>query len=253
MLAAIACLVPLLWAGPATAATGSTAILDAGGQRQWISCAGDGSPTVVIASGLRADHRMWRSVLGPLRERTRVCITDRPGLGSSPDRVGSTRTDAGEHAAELSAVLEAAGETGPFIVVGHSYAGLIARAFAVQHPDSVAGMLLLDAVYPGIHRTFLPSYASPWHEGGTTIDMAASERATRGLSLGDRPLIVIAAGDPKDATSWAARKWNREQARAARLSRAGRLWFARTSGHVIQRDQPTIVVKAVDALLAQTR
>jgi pimeloyl-ACP methyl ester carboxylesterase len=151
----------------------------------------------------------------------------------------------------LRALLAKAGEAGPFILVGHSYAGLIVRAFAATYPQDVAGVMLLDAVYPGIQRTFLPSYHGPWHEGGTLIDMDASERATAGgPNLGSTPLVVITAGDPKNGTSWADRKWNQEQARAARLSTVSWHWFARQSGHVIQQDQPAIVLRGVRQLLA---
>lgn len=247
-------LAAVLAATAAASAADLTAILDAGGQRQWISCTGSGSPTIVIASGLGADHTMWRKVVKPMSTRTRVCITDRPGLGSSPNRRGTQTTDAGMHARELHDVLAAAGEQGPFILIGHSYAGLITRAYAAAYPDQVAAMLLLDAVWPGIHRDFLKSYASPWHEGGTRIDMAASERATNGgPDLGAKPLIVIAAGDPAKVTSSTGRSWNRHQGAAARQSTNGRLWFAKKSGHKIQLDQPAIVLRAVDQLLAQSR
>ena len=245
----------LVTLAPAASAAGSVdRVFTAAGQRQWISCSGTGSPTVVISSGLGASSSMWSKVLKPLRAQSRVCISDRPGLGKSPARSGSTRTDAGEHADELHALLAAAGETGPFVLIGHSYAGLIVRAYAASHPDEVTGVLLLDAVYPGIHRTFLPSYHGPWHEGGTTISMSASERATRGgPDLGDTPLIVITAGDPKKATSWADRKWNAEQARAAALSTNAEHLFATSSGHVIQRDDPAIVIAAVKRLLEKAR
>jgi pimeloyl-ACP methyl ester carboxylesterase len=238
----------------ASADSGSfSRIIDAGGQQQWISCGGHGSPTVVISSGLGADHRMWSKVLDRMRQQTRVCISDRPGLGSSPPRRG-VHTDAGQHAQELADLLSAAGEHGPYLLVGHSYAGLIVRAFAAQRPRQVAGVMLLDAVYPGIDHTFLPSYRSPWHEGGTLIDMAASERATQGgPNLGAKPLVVITAGDPAKATSWADRKWNAEQATSARLSRDSQHWFARKSGHVIQQDQPAIVIRGLRWLLGQIR
>jgi pimeloyl-ACP methyl ester carboxylesterase len=252
----VAALLLLATALPTAAMADSTivqGVVEAGGQRQWISCSGTGSPTVVISSGLAADHRMWSKVLGPMRAQSRVCISDRPGLGSSPKRKG-VRTDAGQHAAELHALLAEAGEKGPFILVGHSYAGLIVRAFAASYPRQVAGVMLLDAVYPGIQRTYLPSYRGPWHEGGTLINMTRSERATKGgPNLGSIPLLVITAGDPAKATSWADRKWNTEQARSARLSTNSRHWFARRSGHVIQVDQPAIVMSGLRWLLGQVR
>jgi hypothetical protein len=226
-------------------------VFDAGGQRQWISCGGSGSPTLVLAAGLGDTHETWTKVINPLRRMTRVCEYDRPGLGSSPAR-RTPRTNAGKHARELRALLAAAGEKGPFVMLGHSYAGLLVRAFAAQYPKDVAGVLLLDAVYPQIARTFLPSYHGPWHEGGTIINMTASERATHGgPDLGGTPLVVITAGNPKDVGSWADRKWNAEQARTARLSTNSRHWFAKNSGHSIQKDQPAILIEGVRWLLAQ--
>lgn len=229
-----------------SAAQAAGQVVDAAGQRMWISCTGTGGPTAVLINGLRSDHSIWDPVVKRLARQTRVCVADRPGLGSSPKRKGSTRTDAGEHADELRAALAAAGESGPYVLIAHSYGGLIARAFVAQTPDDVDGIMLVDAVYPGIQRTFLPSYSGDWHEGGTTIDMGASEKATNGgPSMGDLPLVVITAGTPGNGSSWADRKWNREQARTARLSTQGRHWFAKRSGHVVQRDQPGIIVKGL--------
>ena len=245
----VASVLVLLVAAPSRA---DTAIVPAEGQRQWISCRGEGSPTTVLINGLRSDHTIWSSVVRGIAQRTRVCLTDRPGLGSSPQRRGSQRTDAGEHARELAAALNAAGERGPYLLVAHSYGGLIARAFAAQRPSEIAGMMLVDAVYPGIHRTFLPSYRGDWHEGGTVIDMDASERATKGgPDLGSTPLVVLTAGKPGNGSSWADRKWNQEQRRAATLSDVSVHWFARKSGHVIQRDQPARVTAALDWLLTR--
>lgn len=227
-------------------------VVTADGQRMWVSCSGEGAPTAVLINGLRSDHTMWRPALTGMTRQTRVCEVDRPGLGSSPKRRGSQRTDAGEHADELRAALTAAGETGPFVLVAHSYGGLIARAFTAQTPDDVAGVMLVDAVYPGIHRTFLPSYSGDWHEGGTTIDMDASEKATRGgPKMGDTPLVVITAGEPGNGSSWADRKWNRQQAKAARLSSQSVHWFAKKSGHVVQRDQPGIIAKGLRWILSR--
>ena len=128
------------------------------------------------------------------------------------------------------------------------------RSSAATHPDEVAGVLLLDAVWPGIHREMGPGYSSPWNEGGTKVDIAASSRAARGgPDLGATPLIVISAGDPASVTSRNGRLWNRRQADAAQLSTRGELWFAKQAGHKIQLDSPRIVLRAIDRLLAQAR
>ena len=227
-------------------------VIEASGQRQWIRCQGSGTPTVVLVSGLRADHTMWSKVEQPLASNTRTCVVDRPGLGSSPPRRGNTQTDAGEHARELQSALQAAGESGPYLLIGHSYGGLIVRAFTRLFPEQVSSVLLLDTVWPTIYRDFLPSYASPWHEGGTSVDLKNSARVIGSdFTFADRPLIVIAAGEPGNGSSWADRKWFREQRRMAKLSTNGALWVAKRSGHVIQQDQPAIVMRAVRNLISQ--
>ncbi len=246
-----ATLVHTLAAVPA-GADESGRVIEAGGQSQWVRCQGSGIPTVVLVSGLRADHTMWSKVEQRLASITRTCVVDRPGLGSSPTRRGGMRTDAGDHARELHAALQAAGEGGPYLVIGHSYGGLIVRAFTRLFPDEVTSVLLLDTVWPSIYRDFLPSYGSPWHEGGTSVDLKASDRVIGSdFSFGARPLIVIAAGEPGNGSSWADRKWFREQRRMAKLSSAGELWVAKRSGHVIQQDQPAIVLRAVRTLINQ--
>jgi len=243
---------------PAWAEPSGGRVVQAAGQGQWVRCSGQlnqpGEPTIVLVSGLRADHTMWSKVERRLARVGRTCIVDRPGLGASPDRRGSKNTDAAEHAAELQAALQAVGEPGPYLVIGHSYGGLIVRALAAQNPSAVRAVLLLDSVWPSIYRDFLPSYGSPWNEAGTRIDLAATEDLTsRGFTLGDRPLIVIEAGSPGNGSTWADRRWRQQQRAMANLSTNGRHWVAKRSGHVIQRDQPGIILRAVRSLFAELR
>lgn len=228
-------------------------VFSAGGQRQWISCAGTGSPTVVVVSGLGASSSMWREVTPAFTKRTRTCVYDRPGLGKSPSRSGSRTTNAKQHARELHALLTTVGETGPVVLVAHSYAGLIARAYVKQYSTDVAGALLLDAVYPGIETNYLPSYRHDWNEGGTVIDMSASSAAAAS-SFGSMPLVVITAGDPEPgAPKWVVRLWNRMQDAAARLSTDSVHVVAARSGHVVQSDQPAVVIKGVSELVSAVR
>lgn len=243
---------PAQLALPAQAAEDGGQIISAAGQEQWVRCQGTGASTIVVISGLRADHRMWSKVDERLAKLSRTCIVDRPGLGASPARTGSSRTDAGEHARELQAVLQAAGETGPYLLIGHSYGGLVVRAFTRLFPDEVSSALLLDTVWPTIYRDFLPSYASPWHEGGTSVDLKTSAQIIGpDFTFADRPSIVIAAGMLGNGASWADRTWLREQRRMANLSNEGDFWIAKRSGHVIQQDQPGIVLRAVGNLLSK--
>jgi pimeloyl-ACP methyl ester carboxylesterase len=75
-----------------------------------------------------------------------VVAYDRAGLGWSDP--APTPHDAHTSARDLHAALQAAGIPGPYVVAGHSYGGLVVRAFADLYPDEVAGMVLIDASHP---------------------------------------------------------------------------------------------------------
>jgi pimeloyl-ACP methyl ester carboxylesterase len=118
-------------------------LVDIGGYSLHIHCVGTGSPTVVLDAGLGGTSLDWNLVQPQLSRLTRVCAYDRAGMGWS-DTSPAARTPA-QIAGELHTLLGKAGIAGPYILVGHSLAGKNVRMFALQHPDEVAGMVLVDA------------------------------------------------------------------------------------------------------------
>ena len=120
-----------------------------------LDCRGTGSPTVVLFNGLGEFSASWARIVDGISEVTRVCAYDRPGQGWSDDL--PEPQDAAAASADLHAVLEAAGETGPLVLVGHSIGGPYAMTYAHQYPEDVAGMVLVDGTSP--HQfTAIPSY-----------------------------------------------------------------------------------------------
>jgi pimeloyl-ACP methyl ester carboxylesterase len=94
--------------------------------------------------GLSAD---WGAVQARLAARgVRSCAYDRAGLGRSDP--GPKPRDGHAIVADLEKLLAASGEPGPYIYVGHSMAGIHARLFAGRNPDSIAGLVLVDAATP---------------------------------------------------------------------------------------------------------
>jgi pimeloyl-ACP methyl ester carboxylesterase len=123
--------------------------VDVGGYSLHIYCTGeniDGSPTVILEQGLGGTSAAWARVQPEIARTTQVCSYDRAGMGWS-DASREPR-DAEHIAAELNRVLKAAGVPGPYVLVGWSFGGLYARAYAGQFPDEVAGMVLLDSSHP---------------------------------------------------------------------------------------------------------
>ena len=118
-------------------------LVDVGGHRLHLQCAGQGRPTVVLETGLGAWSSHWALVQPVVAGATRVCAYDRAGLGWSEP--GPPPRGAGRIAGELRALLRQADAPGPYVLVGHSNGGLYARRYAGLYPDEVAGLVLLDA------------------------------------------------------------------------------------------------------------
>jgi pimeloyl-ACP methyl ester carboxylesterase len=122
--------------------------VDIGGRRLHASTAGAGrpGPTALFLTGLGCPLDVWARVQGEVARSMPTVAYDRAGLGGS-DRAPGPRT--GQAAVDdLDRLLEAIGEPGPYVLVGHSYGGLLARLFADRHPDRTAGMVLVDSSHP---------------------------------------------------------------------------------------------------------
>ncbi|WP_299448005.1 alpha/beta fold hydrolase [uncultured Phycicoccus sp.] len=121
-------------------------LVDVGGYRLHLHCVGTGAPTVVLLNGLGETSPQWARVLPPVGDKTRVCAYDRAGQGWSED--SSKPSDATTAATDLHELLTVAGESGPFVLVGHSSGGVHAMTYTHLYPSQVAGLVLLDSASP---------------------------------------------------------------------------------------------------------
>jgi pimeloyl-ACP methyl ester carboxylesterase len=124
-------------------------LVDVDGRKQRIVCEGEarpGVPTVIFESGIYSGSADWGYIQPEIAKGGRTCSYDRAGMGWS--QPSTNPRDAGSMARELHQLLGAAGERGPYVLVGHSMAGLLTRAYLGQHPNEVVGLVLIDAVDP---------------------------------------------------------------------------------------------------------
>ena len=121
-------------------------LYDVGGHRLHLSCAGAGSPTVVLENGMGEVSPLWSGIVARVSRTTRVCAYDRAGQGWSDDVTRSQ--DARAVAADLHTLLASAGERGPLVLAGHSSGGTFAMAYAARYPEHVRGLVLLDSSSP---------------------------------------------------------------------------------------------------------
>ena len=118
-----------------------------------LHCVGTGTPTVVFEADLdQYGSLTWDSVQNEIGNFTRACSYDRAGIMWSEP--GPRPRDGETIAGELAAVLETAGEDGPFVLVGHAFGGAYVRVFAGQNPDAVCGMVLVDSSHPEMFTRF---------------------------------------------------------------------------------------------------
>jgi pimeloyl-ACP methyl ester carboxylesterase len=124
-------------------------LIDVGGFALHLHCSGEGSPTVVLDAALGGSSVSWSWVQPEIAKLTRTCSYDRAGFGwSDPGLLPRT---AGRMADELHTLLSAGGIDPPFVLVGHSFGGLVLQVFAARHRREVAGVVLVD-----------PAHAEDW-------------------------------------------------------------------------------------------
>ena len=130
--------------------------IDAGGSPQHVievgaSTAPDAPPVVVLHGAGANLEDMYLALAGPLAGRHRVIFVDRPGQGFSSRKAGQGRTPS-DQAAVLRELFDALGVRRA-IVVGHSWGGTLALAFALDYPARVAGLVLVaPPTHPGLWR-----------------------------------------------------------------------------------------------------
>jgi pimeloyl-ACP methyl ester carboxylesterase len=132
--------------------TAPGALIDVGTHRLHLHCTGSGTPTIVLAHAGGSQAGQWALIQPELATVTRVCSYDRSGFGWSDAMPGDA--DALSATRELQLLLDAAGEAGPYVLVGHSYGSFVVELYADAHPQDTAGVVLVDPGYalgtPGV-------------------------------------------------------------------------------------------------------
>lgn len=156
------------------------------GRKMNLFCLGQGSPIVVLDAGYGSGASTWAGIHQTLAETTRVCAYDRAGNEFSDP--GPLPRTTGAIVADERAMLKAAKIKGPYVLVGHSMAGLHVRLFASKYPKEVAGAVLVDPSNPRQKQRFAIAapVATAKGEASSSTRRSCSERLVAGkLKAGD--------------------------------------------------------------------
>ena len=180
-----------------------------------------GRPTIVFENGAGPPMSTWSVVMGEVSTAHRACAYDRAGVGQSDAPPGQRTTR--EQVADLAAALEGVDVTGPIVLVAHSRGFWNATVYTAEHPEQVAGVVLVDPAPAGLDARWLaelppetpdehPDIAEARmfmtdHPGDASVvqehlDLEASEALVGGApGFGARPVEILWA-TKSGATQW---------------------------------------------------
>jgi pimeloyl-ACP methyl ester carboxylesterase len=206
---------------------------------------------------------------------SRVCAYDRPGTTrldgtlsrSTPVRQPTTAQDG---AADLHALLRAAKQKGPYVLVAHSWGGLNVRLYASTYPDEVSGLVLLDSGSEFLQDTLTPEQWTIFVQGAKELgepktleaaDYQPSVDALRAVPPVDEiPAVVLSAdkcwltfpGEDAAEAEATCSAWLAAQVQLATVLDAKHITDTK-SGHFIQGEQPQLVIDSVRKVVGAAR
>ena len=234
-----------------------------------------GQPAVVLEAGGGEGLDNWSPVFTQIASMAPVVAYDRRGIGqSAPDSEKQTLRRAAQ---SLHGLLQQTNVPPPYVLVGHSWGGLLTRAFIDQYAGEVMGLVLLDALHPGLKREEQAKLVPPEERAAILApptmppippDTPPGMRAEMALISSEMvndypearslrepngmPIVVVSAMPPNRLKARGNRgfgidAW--EQAGLALRSPKGMFVVASHVGHMVHRDDPTLVVQLIQHVI----
>jgi pimeloyl-ACP methyl ester carboxylesterase len=260
----VMCLAGLLLTSPVLAATVTTQLID-GRKVELVTVKNPAATaTVVFENGSRATVDKWDKVIDGIAPQASVFAYNRPGYGNSATT--DTPRDGLTIVEELRRNLQHEGLAPPYILVGHSLGGLYMQLFAKRHPDEVAGIVLVDALYPRVIKKPedfpLMTRAGKWlffssmvrKEIGSIYE--TGEQVLVQGNIDDKPMIRL-INQPQGATAvpvdFGVVNSDPQTITFVRAMYPQAKTIVVDSDHQMQTSSPQVIIDAIQQLLAMLR
>lgn len=214
--------------------------------------------TIVLEAGGGVFSDAYQEIQDTLAKltNTRVISYDRSGFGKS--ELGPDNFIAIDEVNALKKCLEVQGFKNKYILVGHSYGGLLVQLFALRYPDLVSGLVLIDPMNVKFVDRFgldklnsvTPYFENPtenWQKAGNRMvdNFPKALEVLRGKELHNQiPVLLLTAGNPMVPKIW--RECHEEM---VMNSENHKLLIAEGNNHDITSENPDIVINTIIDLI----
>jgi len=235
-------------------------MINVGGHKLRTLQGGQGSPTVVIETGLGGNIGGWSKILPAVNKFTSTFAYSRAGTPPSESAPGPRTPRV--IAKELHTLLKNAGVKPPYVLAGWSLGGLYVRVFTLKYPSEVAGLVLVDGssehditlrdtfgpknMTPAVRAATPPAQLAELDGFAATLDAGALEVPG---NLPDLPMVVItslktsAQGGPEADPH--IKLWRQLQSDIFQSTTYGMHIVTDRSSHNIIWDEPNLVINAI--------
>lgn len=230
---------------------------------------GTGENVILLEAGMTRDLKDWDNVITELAKTAQVIRYSRAGNGNSS--ATEQHFSAEQYATHTKRLLDALKINKPVIHLSHSYGGILARAFAAKYPDSVKALLLID---PASEHDLDIMRAINLSKATEEIKWLKNQGAKNGMAneyidywtkrpmpdypaIGDIPVTLIATvkkwQEPPILlmTDLGRSKMAEQHKNWAESFPQGKAVFTENSYHFIQIDEPELIIREVEMLLAR--